>query len=171
MITAPRSPQYAFSVPIISWKFTRGRLRIVLDGNSSLVEKEVHVTRVDAYKTRSGNTRFVLRDEDGNEYTTFKEDIAREAVAAEGRRARIEFHEQQRNGFTNVYLDRVEPLGEAEDEHRDTDEAAWEVAVEAAPWLVGTAEPAQPIPAKELFARLKPFQEEVAEDIRRDGEE
>jgi hypothetical protein len=159
------------SVPIISWKFTRRRLRIVLDGNSRLVEKEVQVARVDAYKTRSGNTRFVLRDEDGNEYTTFKEDIARQAVAAEGRRARIEFHEQQRNGFTNVYLDRVDPLDEAEDRHRDTDEAAWEVAVEAAPWLVGTAEPEQPIPAKELFKRLKPFQEEVAEDIRRDGEE
>jgi hypothetical protein len=143
----------------------------VLDGNSRLVEKEVQVTRVDAYKTRSGNTRFVLRDQDGKEYTTFKEDIARQAVAAEGRRARIEFHEQQRNGFTNVYLDRVEPLDDAEEEHRDTDEAAWEVAVEAAPWLVGTAEPQQPIPAKELFERLKPFQEEVAEDIRRDGEE
>jgi hypothetical protein len=120
------------------------------------MEKEVQVARVDAYKTKSGNTRFVLRDDGGNEYTTFKEDIARQAVAAEGRRARIEFHEQQRNGFTNVYLDRVEPLDEAEEEHRDTDEAAWEVAVEAAPWL---------------FARLKPFQEEVAEDIRRDGEE
>jgi hypothetical protein len=33
MITAPRSPQYAFSVPIMSWKFTRRRLRIPLDGN------------------------------------------------------------------------------------------------------------------------------------------
>ena len=95
------------------------------------MEKEVLVSRVEAYKTKSGNTRFVLRDEDGNEYTTFKEEIARQAVAAEGRRARIEFHEQQRNGFTNVYLDRVEPLEEAEDgnEHRETDEAAWEVAV------------------------------------------
>jgi hypothetical protein len=135
------------------------------------MDKEVQVARVDAYKTKSGNTRFVLRDDDGNEYTTFKEDIARQAVAAEGRRARIEFHEQQRNGFTNVYLDRVEPLEEAEEEHRDTDEAAWEVAVEAAPWLVGTSEPSEPIPANELFRRLKPFQEEVAEDIRRDGEE
>jgi len=130
----------------------------------------VRVTSVDAYKTKSGNTRFVLRDEEGNEYTTFKEAIARQAVAAEGRRARIEFHEQERNGFTNVYLDGVEPL-EDEEEHRDTDEAAWEVAVEAAPWLVGTSEPNEPIPAKELFERLKPFQEEVAEDIRRDGEE
>jgi hypothetical protein len=135
------------------------------------VEKEVHVTRVEAFKTRSGNTRFVLRDEGGNEYTTFKENIGRQAVAAEGRRARIEFHEQQRNGFTNVYLDGVEPLEEGEEEHRETDEAAWEVAVEAAPWLVGTSEPNEPVPAKELFERLKPFQEEVAEDIRRDGEE
>ena len=135
------------------------------------MEKEVHVTRVDAYKTKSGNTRFVLRDEDGNEYTTFKEDIARQAVAAEGKRARIEYHEQQRDQFTNVYLDRVDPLEADEEEHRETDEAAWEVAVEAAPWLVGTSEPTKPIPAKELFARLKPFQEEVAEDIRRDGEE
>ena len=134
------------------------------------MEKEVRVSRVDAYKTKSGNTRFVLSDEHGNEYTTFKEAIARQAIAAEGRRARIEFHEQERNGFTNVYLDRVEPL-EEEEEHRDTDEAAWEVAVEAAPWLVGTSEPSEPIPAKELFERLKPFQEEVAEDIRRDGEE
>jgi hypothetical protein len=157
-------------VPIISWKFTRGRLRIGLDGNGPGMEKDVRVARVDAYKTRSGNTRFVLRDEEGNEYTTFKEAIARQAVAAEGRRARIEFHEQERNGFTNVYLDGVEPL-EDEEEHRDTDEAAWEVAVEAAPWLVGTSEPNEPIPAKELFERLKPFQEEVAEDIRRDGEE
>lgn len=136
------------------------------------MEKEVRVARVDAYKTKSGNTRFVLRDDEGNEYTTFKEDIARQALGAEGRPARIEFHEQQRGEFTNVYLDRVEVLeGDEADEQRDTDEAAWEVAVEAAPWLVGTSEPDQPIPAKELFERLKPFQEEVAEDIRRDGEE
>ena len=137
------------------------------------MEKEVQVERVDAYKTKSGNTRFVLRDADGDEYTTFKEDIARQAVAAEGKRARIEYHEQQRGEFRNVYLDRVEVLEETNGDldHRETDEAAWEVAVEAAPWLVGTREPKEPIPARELFARLKPFQEEVAEDIRRDGEE
>jgi predicted DNA-binding transcriptional regulator YafY len=157
----------------MSWKFTRRRLRNELDGKGLRMEKEVRVSQVDAYKTKSGNTRFVLRDEDGNEYTTFKENIARQAVAAEGKRARIEFHEQERNGFRNVYLDRVEPLEEAngDSDHRETDEAAWEVAVEAAPWLVGTSEPKKPVPAKELFARLKPFQEEVAEDIRRDGEE
>jgi hypothetical protein len=156
----------------MSWKFTRRRLRNELDGKSQGMEKDVRVERVDAYKTKSGNTRFVLRDGDGDEYTTFKEEIARQAVAAEGKRARIEFHEQQRGEFRNVYLDRVEVVDEAEtEEHRDADEPAWEVAVEAAPWLLGTSEPDEPIPAKELFARLKPFQEEVAEDIRRDGEE
>jgi hypothetical protein len=156
----------------MSWKFTRRRLRNELDGNVPGMEKDVEVERVDAYKTKSGNTRFVLRDSEGNEYTTFKEGIARQAVAAEGKRARIEYHEQQRGQFRNVYLDGVETIEEdVESEHRETDEAAWEVAVEAAPWLVGTSEPDKPIAAKELFARLKPFQEEVAEDIRRDGEE
>jgi hypothetical protein len=154
----------------MSWKFTRRRLRNGLDGKALGMEKEVQVERVDAYKTKSGNTRFVLRDGDGNEYTTFKEDIARQAVAAEGKRARIEFHEQQRNGYTNVYLDRVEPL---EPEHdAEAEEAGWEAAVDAAPWLLGESEPDKPVPAKELFAKLKPFQEEVAKDIsHRDGEE
>ena len=44
--------------------------------------------------------------------------------------------------------------------------------VTAAPWLLGESEPDKPVPAKELFAKLKPFQEEVAKDIsHRDGEE
>jgi hypothetical protein len=140
-------------------------------GKHAGVEKEVRVRAVNAYKTKSGNTRFVLRDEDGNEYTTFKEEIARQAVAVEGKRARIEFHEQQRGEFTNVYLDKVELL-EGEDVDGDgAKEAAWEAAVEAAPWLLGTSEPKDAVAPEELFAKLKPFQEKVAEDIRRDGEE
>jgi hypothetical protein len=137
------------------------------------MEREVLVDKVEAYKTKSGNTRFVLRDDEGNEYTTFKEDIARQAVAAEGRRARIEFHEQQRGQYTNVYLDRVEPLEYEEDavEGERAEEAGWEAAVEAAPWLLGTSEPEEAVSAHELFEKLKPFQEQVADDIRRDGEE
>ena len=136
------------------------------------MEKEVRVASVDAYKTKSGNTRFVLRDDDGNEYTTFKEEIARQAVAAEGRRARIEYHEQQRGQYTNVYLDRVDPLEEdAEADGQHADEAGWEAAVEAAPWLLGTSEPGDAVPPDKLYEKLKPFQEKVAEDIRRDGEE
>jgi hypothetical protein len=135
------------------------------------VEKEVQVASVDAYKTKSGNTRFVLRDEHGNEYTTFKEQIARQAIAAEGKPARIEYHEQQRGEFTNVYLDKVEPLEDEDVDAEGADEAAWEAAVEAAPWLLGTSEPKDAVPAEDLFEKLKPFQEKVADDIRRNGEE
>jgi hypothetical protein len=38
--------------------------------------------------------------------------------------------------------------------------------VDAAPWLVGTAEPKDEVSPDELFEKLKPFKERVAEDIR-----
>ena len=133
-------------------------------------EAVVRVAEVSATKTRNGNTRFVLRDDDGREYTTFREEIARQALAAEGRRARLAFHEQQRGGFTNVYLDGVEVLeGEAggDDEDHAVDEVAWKTAVDAAPWLLGK-QPAKAVGPEELFERLQPFKELVAEDIRED---
>ncbi len=131
-------------------------------------ERDVQVEEVRALKTQSGNTRFVLRADDGTEYTTFKEAIARDALAAEGRRAHIVFHEQQRNGFTNVYLDGVEILaaddGEGHPDH-ETEETAWRTAIEAAPWLLGEA-PKSGVDADTLFEKLQPFKELVAEDIR-----
>jgi hypothetical protein len=138
------------------------------------MEKDVHVTEVKAFKTKSGNTRFVLKDDDGNEYTTFREAIARQALVAEGARARIEFHEQQRNGFTNVYLDKVEPLEDHEegsngDPGQEAEEVAWRTAVDAAPWLLGES-PKRSVPPEQFFEKLKPFKELVAEDIR-DGED
>jgi hypothetical protein len=137
-----------------------------------MAERELLVEEVKAFKTQSGNTRFVLRADDGSEYTTFKEGIAKQAVAAEGRRARIEYHEQERNGFTNVYLDKVEVLEEEADEAagtHDVEEVAWKTAVDAAPWLLGEA-PEGGIDADEAFEKLQPFKERVAEDIREDGE-
>jgi hypothetical protein len=132
------------------------------------VEREVDVEKVEAFKTKSGNVRYVLRDAEGNEYTTFREGIARAALEAEGSRARIEFHEEQRNGFRNVYLDRVQPVEkkQADDGGSDVDEVAWSTAVEAAPLLVGEEEKLGP---EELFELLKPFKDRVAEDIREDG--
>jgi hypothetical protein len=130
--------------------------------------RDVQVAAVKAYKTRSGNTRFVLVDGDGNEYTTFREPIARKAVEAEGGKARIRFHEEERNGFTNVYLDGVEPLeapDAADAEEREVEEAAWDAAIEAAPWLVG-GDPKRKVPADQLFETLKPFKDRVAEDIK-----
>ena len=139
------------------------------------MEKEVHVAEVKAFKTKSGNTRFVLKDDAGNEYTTFREAIAQQALAAEGGRALIECHEEQRNGYTNVYLDKVERLedhdddGGSEDADRDAEEVAWRTAVDAAPWLLGD-KPKQSVPPKTFFQKLKPFKELVAEDIK-DGED
>jgi hypothetical protein len=132
-----------------------------------MAEAVVTVAEVKAFKTQSGNTRFVLRDDEGREYTTFREQIARDAVAAEGRRARISFHEQQRGGFTNVYLDRVQVLEEPGEEGSSeaVEEVAWKTAVDAAPWLLG-GEPEEAVPPEELFERLQPFKERVAEDIR-----
>jgi predicted DNA-binding transcriptional regulator YafY len=137
-----------------------------------MAEQVVHVAEVKALKTRSGNTRFVLRADDGSEYTTFKEAIARQAVAAEGKRARIEFHEQERDGFRNVYLDRVVALDEGEtspEAAEHAEEVAWKTAVDAAPWLVGDA-PAGGVPADELYEKLEPFKQRVAQDIREDEE-
>jgi hypothetical protein len=130
-------------------------------------EAEVQVAEVKAFKTQSGNTRFVLVDDGGREYTTFREEIARAAVAAEGHRARITFHEEQRGRFTNVYLDAVDVLdGEGGGDSREPiEEAAWKSAIDAAPWLLG-GEPEEPVPPDELFERLQPFKERVAEDIR-----
>jgi hypothetical protein len=128
-------------------------------------EREILVEEVQAFKTQSGNTRFVLRADDGSEYTTFKEAIARDAVAAEGKRARIAFHEQERNGFTNVYLDKVEVLEAEADGDPNVEEVAWKTAVDAAPWLLGDA-PKGGIEADEAFEKLQPFKERVAEDIR-----
>ena len=125
------------------------------------------VERVDVNETRNKNRRYVLRDGDGNEYTTFRPQIGEEAARYEGRRARISFHEQERNGFTNVYLDGIAPAGGGDaDEDQDAEEAAWQTAVEAAPWLIGKREPEEGVDPDELFDKLKPFQERVASDIR-----
>jgi hypothetical protein len=134
------------------------------------MERTVQVRDVKALRSKSGNVRFVLVDQDGNEYSTFREEIGRQAAEARGGSARIEFHESERNGYTNVYLDRVELLddaGEVDEEH--VEEVAWKTALDAAPWLVGTDPPTSETPAEELFDRLKPFKELVADDIR-DGE-
>jgi hypothetical protein len=132
------------------------------------MEKPVDVTDVTKFQTQSGNTRWVLVDEDGNEYTTFRPEIGRRAREAEGRRARIEFHEQEKRGFRNVYLDKVEPTGPAAarpDESPEADEVAWKTAIEAAPWLLGGTAPKREVPPEELFEKLKPFKDLVEHDI------
>ena len=90
-------------------------------------------------------------------------------------RARISFHEEERNGFRNVYLDSVsDPAGSApaeDGDNTDPDESAWNTAIEAAPWVLGSSEPEREIPPEELFEKLEPFKRLVAEDIRHGGED
>ena len=133
------------------------------------MESLITIESVKTFETRGGNTRFVVRSSDGAEYTTFREAIGRRAGELEGQRARIEYHEQQRGQYTNVYLDKVEPAPpEAPGGGSETDpeEAAWRTAVEAAPWLLGEADPHAKTSPEELYESLKPFKDRVAEDIK-----
>jgi hypothetical protein len=135
------------------------------------MESVVTIRDVRTFETSGGNVRYVIRDTDGNEYTTFREAIGQQAEQHEGKRARIEYHEQQRGQYTNVYLDKVEAAPEEESSGQtDPEEAAWRTAVDAAPWLVGESEPHEEVPPDELYDKLKPFKERVAEDIK-EGED
>jgi hypothetical protein len=136
------------------------------------MEAEVLVRDVEEVETRSGKTRYVLRDEEGREFSTFRPQIGREAARFKGRRARIEFHEEERNGFRNVYLDAISEAPETDRPSggTDPDEVAWSTAVEAAPWVLGSREPEGEVPPEELFEKLEPFKRLVAEDIREGGE-
>jgi hypothetical protein len=128
----------------------------------------VTIAEVEPVKTRSGTIRFVVRDTDGNEYTTFRESIGERAQELEGKRVQIDYHEQQRGQYTNVYLDKVELAPPEAGGDSDPEEAAWRTAVDAAPWLVGESDPHEAVPPDELYEKLKPFKERVADDIRDD---
>jgi hypothetical protein len=139
------------------------------------MDVDATIASVETNQTRSGNTRWTVKDDQGREYTTFRPAIGRAAEAAEGRRARISFHEDERNGFRNVYLDGVQPLrtaaaagGGAGQAPADSDpeEAAWRTAVEAAPYLLDDEARKGEVPPEEAFEKLKPFKDLVSEDIR-----
>jgi hypothetical protein len=140
------------------------------------METETRIESVEKTETRQGNTRWVVRDADGREYTTFRPRIGEAAERQRGKRATLEYHEQERNGFLNVYLDAVKPAAEEPSNapaaaDSDPDEVAWNTAVEAAPWLLGSKEPEQELEPDELYEKLEPFKRRVAEDIRHGGED
>ena len=137
------------------------------------MEIEARIESVAQSETRNGNTRFVVRDDEGREFTTFRPAIGQEAMRFEGQRARIEFHEEDRNGFHNVYLDGVSKASErapASESGSDPDEVAWNTAVEAAPWVLGSREPQGEVSPEELYEKLEPFKRLVADDIRKGGQ-
>jgi hypothetical protein len=124
---------------------------------------------VRCFETAAGNARYVARTADGHEYTTFREAIGQQAKAMKGSRVRITYHEVQRGRYTNVYLDELEALEPPKHSPApgttvtDVQEAAWRTAVEATPWLVG--EPDEAVDPDELYEKLKPFEQRVADDI------
>jgi hypothetical protein len=133
------------------------------------MESVTTIESVRTFETRGGNTRYVVRGTDGNEYTTFREAIGDRAKGLEGQRVRIEYHERPRGEYVNVYLDKVDPVPDEGRTGSDTDpeEAAWRTAVDAAPWLVGESDPHAKTPPDELYETLKPFKDRVAEDIKK----
>jgi hypothetical protein len=140
------------------------------------MDAEVVIASVKTNETRNGNTRWTVTDDSGTEYTTFRPPIGHAAEEAEGSRARIAFHEEERNGFRNVYLDKVEPAPAqaptaSARSDSDPDEAAWRTAVDAAPYLLSEEEAAGEISPQEAFEKLKPFKDLVSEDIRTSGQE
>jgi hypothetical protein len=133
------------------------------------MDAEAMIASVETSQTRNGNTRWVVTDDNGREYTTFRPAIGQAAERAEGSRARISFHEEERNGFRNVYLDAVEPAAESASpagDDSDPEEAAWRTAVDAAPYLLGDEARDGEVPPEEAFEKLKPFKDLVSEDIR-----
>ena len=142
------------------------------------MEADIQVEDVERVATRNGNTRWVVRDRDGNEYTTFREHIGEAAERFRGSPAHVEFHEERRGSFRNVYLDGITPAEEPPPDaggdrgsDSDPDEVAWSTAVEAAPWLLGTSEPKKALEPEELYDKLEPFKQRVSEDIRRHGDD
>ena len=133
------------------------------------MDAEARIASVKTNETRNGNTRWTVVDDSGTEYTTFRPAIGTAAEQAEGKLARISFHEEERNGFRNVYLDRVEPAPDSPPPataDSDPEEAAWRTAVDAAPYLLGKEAGDGEIEPEEAFEKLKPFKDLVSEDIR-----
>jgi hypothetical protein len=131
------------------------------------MQREITVEGVHSSATQGGSIRWVIRDKDGNEYSTFREAIGQGLRQFEGKRARIEFHEQRRGQYTNVYLDAIEPVESAGTQRAevaaaDPEEAAWQTAVAAAPWLVG--EPRSAVQPKKALR-----QAQAVRGVRREG--
>src|SRR3954454_3441632 len=102
------------------------------------MEADVKVDSVERIETRNGKVRWVVKDAGGTEYTTFRPRIGEEAERHQGRTAHIEWHEEDRNGFHNVYLDSIAAAEQPADDttpaasggDSDPDEVAWNTAVE-----------------------------------------
>src|SRR3954469_25020700 len=65
----------------------RCRYRHRMAGYNPRMETVSRIESVEESQTRSGNTRYVVRDSGGNEYTTFRPQIGQEAAKYRGTKA------------------------------------------------------------------------------------
>ena len=80
-----------------------GRLRRAERSPRGGMEAVAVLEDVRAFQTRGGNARYVARDADGRQYTTFREAIGeRTKGRLEGSRVRITSHAEQRGDYTEV---------------------------------------------------------------------
>src|SRR3954470_11765526 len=177
---SPRTPKVSITAHISIQAYIRQpSIRIPCDdcrpawrGYHAPMDVEARISSVKTNETRNGNTRWTVVDESGAEYTTFRPAIGTAAEQAEGKLARISFHEEERNGFRNVYLDGIEPVERqqpapgGQETDSDPEEAAWRTAVDAAPYLLGKEAGDGELEPEEAFEKLKPFKDLVSEDIR-----
>jgi hypothetical protein len=137
-------------------------------------ELDVEVREVKALTTRSGNTRFVLVDEGGNEYSTFKERsrATRSRPSASGLASSTTRTSGTASGTSISTVSSRSTPATATTAAASTTGARSRRSrggpIDAAPYLVGERE--AELPPEELFDRLQPFNELVADDIR-DGDE
>ena len=127
------------------------------------------VAKSRAFQTKSGNTRFVRASTTpATECSTFTRGDRRDVLRGRGpARTHAASTSEQRNGFTNVYLDAVEPSarsGDGEAEHAD------EVAVDRrgdddGAYLLPPRPSSSRFRRRSFFEKLQPFKELVAEDI------
>jgi hypothetical protein len=61
-------------------------------------------------KTTAKGDLYALVDTDGNEYTTFKRDIAESARSLKGAEAEVEFNETRNGTWLNLWLENVVPV-------------------------------------------------------------
>jgi hypothetical protein len=131
---------------------------------ASTMDAVIRVEDVERRETRAGHTRYIVRDDQNHEYVTFRPQIGEEAEHFKGRDAHIEFHEEQKGEYTNVYLDAIEGVEEPalSEDDIDAEIVGWQTAAEIAPLIVDVDADGQ----DEIFEQMRDFKNRVAADIR-----
>jgi hypothetical protein len=73
-------------------------------------EEEVRIAEIKAFNTKNGHTRYVLVDDRGKEYSTFKEQIAAKLPGLEGKKVRITYEAADREISPRDLFAKLQPF-------------------------------------------------------------